>query len=388
MRDVHGTTATGFEQVREVLAAASLDEGGAAFALVRDGELLVDLWAGAADDGVAWAEDTVSCCYSASKGVLTTCLVLLHHDGLLDLAAPVADYWPEFAANGKATVTVAQLLSHSAGLHTVEGYAGWLGLHGERWDELEAVRARLAAMAPAWEPGTGHGYHGLTYGYLAGALVRRISGMEHPELFRTRLAEPLGLDLAFGLEPSFVARRARQRKAAALPPEVAALLAPVQERARDPRTPVGQAFFAQEGSTVLEHLDVAGSAPAPMTCGAGNGDVLGTARGLARLYAALAEGPQRPSLAAFGTVQRRDRDIVLDVPAAWCIGFMGNAPAPTGELTMGPGEGAFGHHGAGGQLGGVDLDRGVAFGFLRSQLSPVSTVARDLLAAAYRALDA
>lgn len=386
MREVHGRTAPGLEGVRKVLANAQLDDGGASFAVMHRGELVVDLWAGTADDDLAWQQDTVACLYSASKGLVTSCLVLLHHEGLLDLDAPVATYWPEFAAEGKAAVTVRQLLSHSAGLPTVPGYLGWLGLHGERWDELDAIRARLAGSAPAWQPGTQHGYHGLTYGYLAGALVEKVSGLAHPELFRTQFAEPLGLELWFGLDPAVEDRRARQRAAAALPPEVAALLAPIQERARDPRTPIGEAFFAQSGTTVLEHLDVAGSAPAPMNCGAGNGDALGTARGLATHYAAMADGPLASSLREFGQVQRRDVDLVLEVPAAWCVGFMGNAPVPTGELAMGPGANTFGHHGAGGQLGAVDLDHDLAFGFLRSQLSPISTVARDLITEVYAGL--
>jgi CubicO group peptidase (beta-lactamase class C family) len=386
MRDVHGYTAPGFDAVRDVLARASLDDGGAAFTAMHRGEVVVDVWAGFADDGVAWQRDTVACPYSCTKGMVTSCLVQLHADGLLDLDAPVADHWPEFAAAGKSAVTVRQLLSHTAGLPAVPGYQGWLGVYGEGWDQRDEIRARLAASAPAWEPGTESGYHGLTYGYLAGALVERITGLPMTEFFRKRLAEPLGLELWFGLDPAALDRRARQRRAAPLSPEVAAALASYQQRARDPELLIGQTWLAQDGTNVLEHLDEAGSAPAQMTCGSGNGDALGTARGLAALYAGLATGPLAESLRAFGEVQHRGVDLVLEVPVAWCVGFMGNAPTPTGALAMGPAPNAFGHHGSGGQLGGIDLESGLAFGFLRSQLSPVSTVARDLLTAVHEVL--
>jgi CubicO group peptidase (beta-lactamase class C family) len=380
-REVHGTTAAGFEAVRDVLAGASLDEGGAAFTAILDGEVVVDVWAG------EWEQDTVGCLYSCTKGLVTACLVALHTDGVLDLDATVASYWPEFAAGGKAEVTVRQLLSHSAGLSVVPGYQGWLGVHGEGWDQREAIRAALAASTPSWEPGTRHGYHGLTYGYLAGALVELLSGEPMTEFFRRRLAEPMGLDLHFGLTPATEGRRAVQRKAAPLPAAVAELLAGYQARARDPEELIGRTWFAQDGTTVLEHLDEAGSAPLPMCCGSGNGDALGTARALAALFAGMWDGPLRESLLAFGEVQRSGPDLVLEADITWCVGLMGNAPTPAGPLAMGPAARTFGHAGSGGQLGGIDPDSGLAFGFLRSQLSPISTVARELLTAVHTVLE-
>jgi CubicO group peptidase (beta-lactamase class C family) len=387
MHEVHGHTAHRFERARDVLARATLDDGGAGFAVMHRDELVVDIWAGAADDGVPWQSDTVGCLYSCTKGMVTSCLVQLHTDGRLDLDAPVADYWPEFAAAGKSDVRVRDLLSHSAGLCAVPDYEGWLGVHGEGWDDRDEIRARLAASAPQWEPRTQSGYHGLTYGYLAGALVERLSGQSMTEFFRTRLAAPLGLELWFGLGPETEGRRARQRRAAPLPAEIAAALAGYQQRARDPELLIGKTWLAQDGTNVLEHLDEAGTGPAQMNCGSGNGDALGTARGLAALYAGLAGGPLADSLATFGEVQRRGVDLVLEVPVAWCVGFMGNATTPTGELAMGPAQHAFGHHGSGGQLGGIDLENDLAFGFVRSQLSPVSTVARDLLTAVYAGIN-
>src|SRR5689334_7030206 len=142
MHEVHGHTAAGFEPVRDVLARARLDDGGACFTAMHDSRVVVDIWAGAADDAVPWQADTVACLYSCTKGLVTSCLVQLHADGLLDLDAPVAEYWPEFAAAGKAAVRVRDLLSHSAGLAAVPGYLGWLGVHGEGWDEREKIRAR------------------------------------------------------------------------------------------------------------------------------------------------------------------------------------------------------------------------------------------------------
>jgi CubicO group peptidase (beta-lactamase class C family) len=383
---VAGWTAPGFERVRDVLEQANLDDGGGAFAAFVGGEPVVDLWTGNADDGRPWQEDTVSCAYSSTKGLVTCCLVLLHHDGLLELDRPVAAYWPEFAAAGKERVTVRQLLAHSAGLVEVPGDQGFLGVHGENWDRREEIRARLAAAEPAWEVGEAHAYHGLTFGYLAGALVERLSGLALPDFFRARLAEPHGLDLHFGLTAATEGRRARQLPQAPLPPEQEAVAEAVRVIARDPSTLLGKAFWAQEGTTVLEHLDVAGSDPACMNCGAGNGDVLATARALAGCYAALAGGPMAESLRAFAQVHRRGPDLALGVPASWCAGFQGNDVSVFGGLAMGPGERSFGHGGAGGQLAGYDPERELAVGFLRNQLSPVSSVAHDLVYATAEAL--
>lgn len=383
--EVHGRVAPGFEEVAEVLGRSALGDGGGAFAAVVAGEVVVDLWTGSAGDG-PWQQDTVSCAYSASKGVVTALLVLLHHDGVLDLDAPVADVWPEFAAAGKAGVTVRQLLSHSAGLPEIPGYQGFLDVHGRNWGEHEQIWQRLAAATPLWEPGTAHGYHGLTFGYLAGALVQRLTGTSLAAGVRERLAEVRGPEVHLGLAAATVGVRARQLPPAPLTPEQQAAAEPVLALARDPGSLLGKAFLAQDGTTVLEHLVAAGTEPACLDVGAGNGDVLCTARGLAGCYDTLARGPWRPSVLAFGTVQRSGPDLVLGVPARWCVGFQGNEVSLSGALTMGPGRRAFGHAGAGGQLGGHDPDRELSFGFVRNQLSSVGTVATDLVHAVAAAL--
>ena len=356
-----------------MLARAALGDGGGAFTAVVSGEVAVDLWTGWADEGRAWQQDTVSCAYSASKGAVTCCLVLLRHEGLLDLDAPVASYWPEFAAAGKSAVTVRQLLSHSAGLPAIPDYQGFLGIYGENWDQLEEIRSRLAASAPAWTPGTAHGYHGLSFGYLAGGLVERVSGLPMPAFLHSRLAQPWGLDLRFGVTPETDGRRARQLAAAPLSPELEATAEPLRAMARDPQSLLGKAFLAQDGTTVLEHLDAAGTDPACMNVGAGNGDIIASARGLASLYEHMSGGDLRDSLLAFGETHLRGPDLVLGVPATWCVGFQGNDVSVAGGLAMGPGTRTFGHHGA--------------VGFVRNQLSAMGTVARDLITAVTLAED-
>jgi CubicO group peptidase (beta-lactamase class C family) len=383
---VAGWTAPGFERVRDVLAGANLDDGGGAFAAYVAGERVVDLWTGQADADEPWQEQTVAGTYSSTKALVTGCLVVLHHDGLVELDKPVADHWPEFAVAGKERVTVRQLLAHSAGLVEVPGYQGFLGVHGENWDQREEIRVRLAAAQPAWEPGEAHAYHGLTFGYLAGALVERVSGLPLTEFFRTRLAEPWGLDLHFGLTAETDGRRARQLPQAPLPPEQEAVAEAVRAVARDPDTLLGKAFWAQDGTTVLEHLAASGNDPVRMGCGAGNGDVVGSARALAQFFVHLARGPLADSTRAFAEVHRRGPDLALGVPATWCVGFQGNDVSAFGGLAMGPGERTFGHGGAGGQLAGYDPERELAFGFVRNQLSPVSPAAHDLLYATCEAL--
>ena len=175
-------------------------------AIAVEGELVVDLWGGVADPttGAAWEEDTICCLWSSTKTMAALCMLTLADRGLIDLDAPVADHWPEFAANGKEGVLVRHVMSHMAGL------PGWTRTMA--FDDLydtRAAAALLAEEAPWWEPGTAAGYHAVTQGYLLGELVHRVTGDTLGTFFRTNFAEPLGADFHIGTGPELDDRIAR-----------------------------------------------------------------------------------------------------------------------------------------------------------------------------------
>ena len=207
MPEIHGTVAPGFEKVREAFEAnftrepdpmlAMLGdtgpaEVGAAVSVVHRGEKVVDLWGGEADRRThrPYAEDTLQLVFSTTKGVTAICANILAQRGELDLDAKVADYWPEFAAAGKADVPVRWLLSHRVGLPWIDGE-----MTLEQALDWDQVVEALAAAEPAWEPGSQHGYHATTFGWLVGEVIRRVSGKSVGQFVRDELAGPLGLAL-------------------------------------------------------------------------------------------------------------------------------------------------------------------------------------------------
>jgi CubicO group peptidase (beta-lactamase class C family) len=184
-----------FADVRETLAA-NLDRGedvGASVAIFLDGEPVVDIWGGRTQDG-AWERDTIINVWSITKTMTALCALVLADRGELDLHAPVAKYWPEFAAAGKERVEVRHLLGHTAGLPTWTAPMTLTDLY-----DWEKATAALAAQEPLWEPGTASGYHALTHGYLVGEVVRRVTGRTLGTFFREEIAEPLGADFHIGL---------------------------------------------------------------------------------------------------------------------------------------------------------------------------------------------
>lgn len=198
MIEISGEVASGYEPVRDAFRANFDKHGdvGAAFSLYVRGEKVVDLWGGVADatTGRPWAEDTLQLVYSTTKGATAICAHVLAQSGALDLDAPVAEYWPEFAAEGKGTIPVRWLLSHRSGLPTVDAH-----LTPADVIEWQPIVAALAAQKPYWEPGTAHGYHALTYGWLVGEVVRRVDGRSLGRFFADEVAAPLGLDFFIGL---------------------------------------------------------------------------------------------------------------------------------------------------------------------------------------------
>ncbi|MER7701327.1 serine hydrolase domain-containing protein [Kitasatospora sp. NPDC097605] len=197
MSDVKGLCEPRFEAVRAALGdLLGRDDVGASAAVYLDGEPVVDIWGGYADAdrSVGWERDTLTGVNSTTKTMTALCALLLADRGELDLSAPVAAYWPEFAAAGKEKVLVRHVLSHTAGLPDLAGPT-----RVEELYDWEGVTAGLAAQAPAWEPGTAAGYHALTFGFLVGELVRRVTGRGLGAFFAEEVAGPLGADFHIGL---------------------------------------------------------------------------------------------------------------------------------------------------------------------------------------------
>ena len=196
---VRGTVTPGWEGVRTAFAAnfAAGREVGASVCVTLRGQTVVDLWAGdRGPDGGPWERDTIVNVYSTTKTMCSTALVMLIDRGLVDPNEPVATYWPEFAANGKAAITVGQAMSHTSGLAGFEP-----AIEAETLYDWERCCEILAAMEPWWEPGTAAGYHAITHGYLQGEIVRRVDGRTLGTFFREEIAEPLDADFHIGFGP-------------------------------------------------------------------------------------------------------------------------------------------------------------------------------------------
>jgi CubicO group peptidase (beta-lactamase class C family) len=387
---IHGDIAAGFEPVREAFAANFARHGdiGAAVCVYRDGRPVVDLWGGVADpdERRPWARDTLQLVYSATKGATTTVAHLLAQRGALDLDAPVARYWPEFAANGKADIPVRWLLSHRAGVVALDEPVPLA--QALAWQPMVAA---LAAQRPAWPPGTAHGYHGRTFGWLVGEVIRRVSGRTPGRFFAEEVATPLGLDFFIGLpagERGRVSRMVYKPPAvdlAAVPPEripeqfrelVAALL--------DPDSLVNRAFALTDPAGIDFNSAAVQAAEIP----ASNG--IGTARAVARMYAALigeVDGVRLftpATLAAATTEQSVGVDRVLLVPSRFSTGFA--LPTEAAPMT---GPNAFGHAGRGGSLGFADPEHRIAFGYVMNHIiedAPNDVRAASLVDAVRRSL--
>jgi CubicO group peptidase (beta-lactamase class C family) len=354
---IEGFVAPGFEAVRTAFAAGfdrtdDLREVGAAVAVVHRGELVVSLWGGLADaqSGTPWREDTLANVWSTTKGVTAALVAIAVDRGLIDYAAPVARYWPEFAANGKAEVTVAQLLSHQAGLPgfpegtTLEDLFTW-----------EPAVERLAAEAPMWAPGTHNSYHAITFGHLAGELLQRATGRRFPDLLADYVADPLDADIHIALDAGPL-------------PRLATMIPPLNPAPFDPDAMAPEAIAAVTNPTItpeLANLPEWRAAVIP----AANGHA--SALGLARLYGALANGGElggtrllgADTIAAMRSVQTTRTDGFLGVPAWWAMGMTTNHIG-----VYGPEPACYGHGGWGGSFGVADPVSGTGIGYVMNQM--------------------
>jgi CubicO group peptidase (beta-lactamase class C family) len=338
--------------------------GGAAAAVFLGGEPVVDIWAGPGrSDGTPWQRDTMSICYSGTKGISATAVHILATDGLIDYEAPVADYWPEFGCNGKEGITVRQLLSHQAGLHRltylVERITDILD-----WD---LIVSRLEKTKPDFRPGSANAYQAVTFGWLVGELIRRVSGMTVPELIERRIAGPLGLDGLYIGEadtqmdriPDFVGLPPLQRHGAA--PLSMDYRVPFWVRGERMRDLWRRGLTPKNAKQLYSHPAFWKACLPAM-----NG--VATARSLAKMYAVLAMGGEldgvrlvsKEVIQKASEVQTKRADRVVIYPLHWKLGyhrtdaFLLDVPA------------AFGHFGLGGAGGWANPELELSFAFLHS----------------------
>lgn len=355
--EIHGTCSAGFEPVREAFAAnfAERDEIGASVAVVRDGEQVVNLWAGWADPGRSrpWQQDTLTNVWSTTKAVTSLCAQILIDRGELDPDAPVARYWPEFAQAGKDDMPVRWIMCHKSGLtgltaaSAVDDYYDW-----------EKITGLLAAQAPLFPPGTTTGYQAITFGYLVGEVIRRVTGQTCGQFAAAEVAGPVGADFHIGLPERELGRCSDLQGVRPSDDEQAAL---------------AQAYANADPAALAALLNPAltgdeANAPAwrMAEIPAANGHT--TAAALATIFGAVADGSGKfiseRTLAVARAGEGRYTDVVLGFPIEFGLGYGLSGP----EGHYGPNPAAFGHDGFGGSAVGCDPEAGVAYAYVMNKM--------------------
>ena len=363
---VHGLVAPGFEEVRAEFERNFAERGeiGGAVATYWRGQKVVDLWGGCRtpEGDAPWNEDTMVVVMSTTKGLSAMTLALANARGWLDYDAPVASYWPEFAQNGKADITVRQLLGHEAGLVLLDQK-----LAPENLRDLDGVARLLARQTPAWPPGTRHGYHTMTLGLYMQELIRRVDPAHRSlgRFFHEEIAVPLGLEFYIGLPQDIPDERLAQVKP----------LSPWRGLLALRYTPPAVTLKMITPGSLLRRsfaglsVDPNDRAYLEVEVPAGNG--VGTARAIARAYSAFAEGggelgitPETLARITAPPVMAGGRDEVLGVPSYFSLGFLRPGPTPF----FGSSPRAFGSPGAGGSFGFADPDQHLSYAYVMNRL--------------------
>jgi len=372
-----GICKPGYERLAETFAQNFAERGevGASVCLIAGGETVVDLWGGTANPRTQapWTKDTVSIVFSCTKGATALCAHMLASRGKLDMDAPVTELWPEFGQHGKERVTTRMMLDHSAAVPALRERVKDDGPY-----DWTYMTERLAAEEPFWVPGTRNGYHGFTFGWTVGEMVRRASGKSLGAFFRDEVARPLGLDFWIGTPEE-------------IEPRVAPILAYAM-KAEEARTPflidlatdkksIPFLFYMNNGAWRAGGANSRAGHAAEI--GAANG--ITNARGLAGMYAPLAQGGGRlvdaRTLSRMGEVSMATHDdATLRVPTRFAPGFMksmDNRRRSIAAKLWGEdcdsvilSSAAFGHVGAGGSLGFADPAAGFSFGYTMNQMGP------------------
>jgi CubicO group peptidase (beta-lactamase class C family) len=387
---IGGHVEPGFESVRDAFAH-NFEVGrevGAAFCLHVGGRKVVDLHGGSFDreESRSYDHDTLQLVFSSTKGATAACANLLAQRGELDLDAPVATYWPEFAQGGKGDVPVRLLLTHQVGLPAID--ATLSPAEVQAWDPMVAA---LAAQTPFWEPGTAHGYHALTYGWLVGEVVRRVTGRTLGTYFAEEIAGPLGLEFWIGLPEEHEHR---------VSPIVGTLL---------PEGGSGAGMPSNFSSTLLARaLNAGGAFSDPGWANrrewhaaevpAANG--ITNATSLSRLYAGLIGtvegGPSKPILTRAQVDEARTIRTFGADQVFLSVGFpleqhIGQGFWISSPFALFGGEGSFGHTGAGGSYGFADPENSLAVGYVMNQMATGmvgDARARRLIKACYQSVGA
>jgi len=379
---IDGTCDPRFARLRDAFTTNFTEraEPGGAVALMVDGRLVCDLWGGHRDAArrQAWSRDTLVNFFSVGKAFTALVALRLVERGALDLDAPAHRLWPEFGAHGKEEITLRHMLSHQAGLPAIRK-----DLPDGAMFDWSVMTAALTATAPWWEPGAAHGYHVNTFGYLVGELVRRASGRTVGQVLRDEVAGPLGADVHIGLPSTEHNRAAEFLWPSLLPRKPEGVL-------DDETLMKWNTYWNPPGISGAGWVNSAEwrAAEIPSTNGHG------TARGIARVYSALAAGGSIDGvdilspdmLAAAVEEQSFGPDRILERESRFALGFQ----LPQAERPLGPNAQAFGHFGAGGSLGFCDPAARVAFGYVTNDMGPRWQNPRNkaLLAAIYESLAA
>ena len=354
----------GFAQDKYAAAKAAFDANlasgadvGASFCATIEGETVVDLWGGYADEARTrpWEKDTIVNVYSTTKTMTALTALLIADRGELDFDAPVARYWPEFAANGKAGVKVSHLMSHSAGL------SGWKEpiTEADLYD-WEKATSLLAAQAPYWEPGTAPGYHAMTQGFLVGEVIRRITGRTVGTVFRQEIAEPLGADFWIGLPASEDARVADL-----IPPPPGGTLS-------DAATNDLQRNMADNPGVQVSATKTRAWRGAELPAAGGTGN----ARAVAEIHMILANGGMAKGkrfMSEAGCrkaleLQIEGTDLILNSPARYGMGFGlagGMVPLPNPNTIF--------WGGYGGSLVVIDMDKRATYAYAMNKMAGTTT---------------
>jgi len=337
-------------------------ELGAAVSVWQNGKSVLELHGGFRDAKreTRWTVDTIVLVWSATKGLGSACVLHVLQERGIELTRCVAEVWPEFAQTGKGEITVAQLLSHQAGLCAFDESVDVL--------DYSAVIDALEKQAPLWPPGTAHGYHARTFGFLLDELVRRIAGNTLSEYWRKTFADPLELDLWIGLPDS-----KNERVAAIYAAKAGGSVAPA-EFYRDLATPgtlARKAFTSPRGLHAVSGMNSRENRAAPIVSFGG----IGSATSLAKFYAMLANGGEldgrrfftQETIAHMTTTLVSGLDRVFQIPTTFSAGFMKDPPESTRRI-FGPSLLAFGHPGAGGSHAFADAEHGLSFAYVMNQM--------------------
>ena len=340
------------------------DEVGSAVSVVVDGRTVVDLWGGWRDGAREreWQRDTLVCMMSVSKGITGMAFNILVDRGLVDVNAPVARYWPEFAQQGKDSLPVRYVLDHRAGLPIVAERM-WPGAIFDHQATCEA----LARQAPLWEPGTVAAYHIHTQGFLLGEIIRRVTGKTVGQFIRDAIAQPLRADFILGNMSEH-----DQARVAQVMPNMEARLFAAKEVEQD--TLRSKAFVQNPAEPWSTTLNSRAWREAEIASGNGHGN----ARGVARIYGAFARGGELDgvrlstpaSIEAMITEQHNITELMQDRPYHQALGILLNTPE---AVYMGPNRRAFGHHGIGGSIGFGDPDARIGFSYACNKMHAVGT---------------